>query len=136
MAQLKPEKIKALTNSVLQQAKVFLEDADEFYPFGSVIDKNEAIKPISVYWGEEFPNSTEVLIKMEEVVSQGIRLHDYIAGAIATDVYIKTNTSSGIVKKVALELRLYQENFSVTNYFHYYKENNQYYFEPIIPLLQ
>lgn len=136
MYQLNSEKIEALTNTVLQQAKFFLEDADEFYPFGSVIDKNKTIKPISIYWGEEFPNSAEVLSKLEEVVKQGIKLHDYLAGAITVDVYIKTNTSTGVEKKVTLALRLYQENYFDTSYFHYYKENNQYYFERILPIIK
>jgi len=49
-----------LINNVLEQAKYFLEDADEFYPFGASITKNE-LRPMSAYDGNEYPKSVDLI---------------------------------------------------------------------------
>jgi hypothetical protein len=86
MNDLNPQKIKELTQFMLGQAKALLEKADEFYPFGAAIDKNENINAVGVYWGEENPDSSEVLTRLEQALNHGMSVHDYLVAAIGLDV--------------------------------------------------
>lgn len=125
------EAIKALTDSILSQAAFFLNEADEFYPFGAVIDKNQKIKPVGIYFGEEFPDSTEVLNRLEAAIKEGLIKNDYLSAAIGVDIYINTKTEKGIEKKTALELRLYNNNSYSSSYFLYFKKDGKYILEHI-----
>jgi hypothetical protein len=131
MQDLPNKKIKALTDSVLSQAIFFLNEADEFYPFGSVINKDQEIKPVGIYFGDEHPDATEVLNRLEAAIKEGINKNDYLSAAIGVDVYININNGIGIEKKTALELRLYNNNSYTCSYFLYYKEEGKYILEPI-----
>ena len=48
---------RLLVDSILQQAKYFLEQAGEFYPFASIIDKENNLRPVSLHSEEEYPDS-------------------------------------------------------------------------------
>lgn len=122
MDQLKKESVEALTDSVLQQAKLFLEDADEFYPLGSVIDRNQVLKPVSFYPGEEYPEAVEGLSKLQEAIKQGIAKGDYIGAAIGVDVYIRLDNPPAREKCEALELRIYQGGKCSVTYYTYFKK--------------
>jgi hypothetical protein len=131
MPDLPKETIKALTDTVLSQAVFFLNDADEFYPFGSVIDKDQKIKPVGIYFGEEYPDSTDVLNRLEDAIKEGITKKDYLSAAIGLDVYINTKIENRIEKRTALELRLYNNDTYTTSYFLYFKKDGKYTLEPL-----
>jgi hypothetical protein len=126
MNRLSDENKKVLTNDIIAQAKLYLEDADEFYPFGTVIDNGHNIKPVSYYGGEEFPDSTELLEKLEEVIKAGIAKRDYLVAAIGVDVFLTVNGE----KKTALQIRFYSSDSALKLYFIYYKKDGEYFFEP------
>lgn len=125
MFSLSNENKKGLTNNIIAQAKLYLEDADEFYPFGTVIDKGHNIKPVSYYGGKEYPDSTELLEKLEEVIKAGIANSDYLVAAIGVDVFVTVNSE----KKTALQIRFYSSGSALILYFIYYKKDGEYFFE-------
>ena len=119
-----------LIDNVLFQAKTFLADAGEFFPFGSVIDRDGNLKPVGIYFGDDHPQSTEVLERLEKVIIEGVKKHDYRIAAIGLDVAINTCTDNVSVKKDAIEIRLYDldapdhKNF----YYSYEKDGSCYTF--------
>lgn len=129
MYKLSKEKTEELITTIIAQAKYFLNQADEFYPFGAIIDNTGLIKPISIYWGEDFPNSAEVLNQLESSIKAGIKSGDYLCGAIGVDVYTNVNNTNKDEKRDALEVRYYQGENCYTNQYFYYKTNGEYSFE-------
>lgn len=126
MIELTKEKMQVLIDNILLQAKHYLNSADEFYPFGTVIDKDQNIKPVSFYSGEEFPDSNDVLKNLEEALKKGIDKKDYLSAAMGVDVYLKVNND----KKTAIEIKLYRSAAASKLYFIYYKKDGEYFFEP------
>lgn len=126
MYQLNKEKTEELINVIIGQAKYFLNQADEFYPFGAIIDNTGLIKPVSIYWGEDFPNSIEVLNNLENSIRSGIKSGDYLCGAIGVDVYTNVNSANKEENKDALEVRYYQGENCYTNQYFYHKANGEY----------
>ncbi len=120
---------EVLKKNILDQARYYLANANEFFPFGAAIDKNNDIKPIGIHFGEEHPIAIDVLKKLEKALKDGIEKNKYQYAAIGTDVYIDTNTSTSIEKKTALEIRFYSEDFSLKYYFLYFKKDDKYFFE-------
>jgi len=106
-----------------------LDDANEFFPFGVAIGKNHDIKPISIYFGEEHPSTIDVLEKLEKALKDRLEKKEYLYAAMGLDVYININTSMGIEKKTALEIRFYFKESTSKYYFLYFKKDNEYFFE-------
>lgn len=100
-----------LINNIIEQAKYYLEDAGEFYPFGTVISNSNLLKPVSGYFGEDTPDSIEVVNYLEEGIKDGIAKGIYLLGAIGIDILIPVQVnSSSVDKRDALEIRLYQKD--------------------------
>src|SRR5687768_16461934 len=96
-----------LIDSILQQAKYFLEQAGEFYPFGSIIDNENRIRPVSLYSQDEYPDSGKILMDLENVLINGIHVNRILLAAIGADAYIKGDTNTNNAQQSALEIRLY-----------------------------
>jgi hypothetical protein len=127
------EKVELLANNILSQAKYYLTDAGEFYPFGAAGDQNNSIRPIGIYWGEENPKSSEVLLKLEKAIKEGVQKKLYYLGAIGIDVYINIAKNNVVEKKSAIQINIYSSDSSVTKYFLYTKTDSDYLFECHMP---
>ena len=55
-----------LKKNILDRARYYLEEANEFFPFGAAIGKNGDIRPIGIYFGEDYPDAIDVLKKLEK----------------------------------------------------------------------
>lgn len=121
--------IEVLKKNILDQATYFLEEADEFFPFGATIDKNDNLKPVGISLEEDDPNAIEVLKKLETALTERIDKYECQYAAIGLDVYINTNTSKGIAKKTGLEIRFYSKDSKSIYYFLYFKKEGKYFFE-------
>ncbi len=55
MANITDQHYQQLLDSLFAQAKYFLEEAGEFYPYGSVLDADLQIRPLGFYSGENIP---------------------------------------------------------------------------------
>lgn len=122
--------IEALKKNILDQAKYYLENANEFFPFGAAIDKNDDLKPFGIYFGEDHPTALDVLKKLEKSLENAIENNEYLFAAIGLDIYLNTNMSKTIEKKTALEIRFYcKQSTPKKYYFLYFKKGNKYLFE-------
>ena len=102
---------------IKQQAALFLLDAEEFYPFGTYIDKFGKIKPIGVYLEESDPSATLLISMLENYLKQSMDNKILKIGAIAINVVISENGS----RQDAIEIRIYKPGFEIEKrYFKYH----------------
>lgn len=113
-----------IKDNIVAQAKYFLENADEFYPFGAVVNKENKLKPVGIYLEEDNPASKVVLIELEKALKNGIDANEYLIGAIGVDVYLTVNNE----KRNALEVRIYTHDMFEKYYYLYLKDDDGYSF--------
>lgn len=120
--------VLSLKELILSQAKYFLKDADEFFPFGAYIDKNGKNVPTAVYDGEEHPPSQKVIDNLTEAYKQHIHKYGYLGIGTGVDVRV---VSPGIGKKMdAIEIRIDVKDVGCVNFYIPYEktENEEYKF--------
>ncbi|PWV56222.1 hypothetical protein [Chitinophaga sp. S165] len=118
-AKLPEVNIDSLRKLIIDQATAFLKEAGEFYPFGAAMDKNDELRPIGIYWGEEHPDSKEMIDRLSEALWNGIVRGDYKMAAMGIDVYISDDSSNG--KTSAVEIRVVHHDGKVVRYYLPYK---------------
>lgn len=78
-----------LIESIQEQAKLFLLNSGEFYPFGSCIGIDGNLKPLGAYLKSDNPSSVELVNMIERHIEEGLIHGDYKLGVSAVDVTIK-----------------------------------------------
>lgn len=110
-----------IITSIMERAKVFLEDAGEFYPFGTILDKDEKLIPVGFYDEREFLPSLEIIDVLQKELIKTIHTEQSIAIAIGIDVWVTKNE----VKKNALMIKISNNGIDWTEqYFAYHFQNN------------
>lgn len=108
-----------------EHAAVFLNDADEFYPFGVAIGREREIKSIGVYLENEHPESEDVLAVLEGTIDKNLSNGEYRMAVIGLDVYL----SSANGKTFAVEVRIFTNGNKIEKLrIPYQKENGKYVF--------
>lgn len=117
---LKNDLVEKLKENITIQAKNYLSEFGEFYPFGAVILPNGELKPTSVYFNEEFPAKENVLKNLENALKEGVEKKLYSAVAIGVDVL--TIPPEMEKKMDAIEIRVNLKNsFKINFYLPYEK---------------
>lgn len=122
------KQVNYLVENIIAQAKLFLEDADEFYPFGSIITSENELKPCSIFLEDENPPSIQIFKLLESYIQDGLAMKKYILGAIGLNIIINNDDSTSI-----LEIKIYQQgDLPIESFFfRYTKSENEYYFNQI-----
>lgn len=118
--------MQKIKENIIRQARYYLENMGEFYPFGAIIDRQNNIKPLGVYFGEENPTSQLVIAHLEKAITERVNNGEYITGAIGIDVFI---TNSEREKMTALEIREFSKEKTSVSHFIYTKDQNKYLFD-------
>ena len=127
------EKHTALTNNILSQARYFLTEAGEFYPFGAAINMRQELRPVGFYMEEEYPEANEVLKLLEQRLRKGIEQKEYSMAAIGIDVHVNTLVDDEIEQKPAIQVRILDETGSTTtSHFLYMLTDGEYTFKPFL----
>lgn len=117
-----------LIKSILEQAAIFLTDANEFFPFGTAIDFRDNVIPIGVYIGNENPKAQEIAEMLNVAVNAGVINGKYKVAAICIDVLIYI----GDQKVNAMQVDILYNQSRRTIYYNYFKDvNGHYAFEEI-----
>jgi hypothetical protein len=116
------EKMKErLIDCIKEQAKLFLEEMGEFYPFGTSIDKNNDLRPLSVHMDEEIPDVGEMLLKLEKGINFHLLNGEFILAAICIEIFINNNKG----KIDAIQIRILDKNNQIGTYNYPYKIDNK-----------
>ena len=120
---------KKLIDDILNQAKHFLNEADEFYPFGAVIEKKGNLRSVGVNMDEEFPDVQVVFAELEKGLEEGLSQDLYRHAAIGFDVFINVKKGTNSQEKVtAIEIRLFTNTCLTRKHFIYEKQASGYAF--------
>jgi hypothetical protein len=135
MNNITDQQYQQLLDSLIGQAKYFLEEAGEFYPYGSVLDADLQVRPLGFYSDEEYPEAKEVLMQLETAVKEGLKNGTYLAAVIGVDVLVTVPGEGNSEKRNALEVRTYSEDALVfIGYSIYEKTDEGYTFGPLFEL--
>lgn len=105
--------IDQLKLNILRQAKHFLEEFGEFYPFGAGITSKGQVKPIGVFFGDDFPKPLTVLHNLEQAIDDDIANGKYLAVAIGVNVRTKADNSNEFID--AIEVRIAHHQYKPIN---------------------
>jgi hypothetical protein len=86
--------IDRLTENIKIQAKIFMEELGCFHPFGSSIDIDSKIVPLSVYTGVENPPPFELINLLEKHILSELQTGRLLLAAIAIDTTVNENGQS------------------------------------------
>ena len=119
-----------LMDHILHYAKHFLTEADEFYPFGAVIQHDGRLRSVGISMEEEHPNCKVVLTELESALKEALARDVYRAAAVGLDVYIKPQQADKLHEKTtAIQVTVYSRTSSLIKYFAYRKQASGYEFE-------
>ncbi|CAM1348695.1 hypothetical protein [Tenacibaculum ascidiaceicola] len=86
------QNLKAL---MFKQATAFLEDAEEFFPYGTIVKTNGETVPVGVYDGNEYIESNEIIDILEKNLSSRILDKEATLAGIGIDVIINHENEKG-----------------------------------------
>jgi hypothetical protein len=135
MANITDQHYQQLLDSLFAQAKYFLEEAGEFYPYGSVLDADLQIRPLGFFSDKEYPEAKEVLMQLETAVKEGLKNGKYLAAVIGVDVSVATPEEGSSEKRHALQLHNYRGDEPVFIRYSIYEQTDEgYAFGPLFEL--
>ena len=121
-----------LRDVIIDQAKYFLQNAGEFYPFGAMLSVAGSVVPIGVQMENDHPKPQEVIEILENTVIEKLKSRGEakLAG-IGTDVYYVPVGQTE--KKSAIQIRILHTNGeSVDYYLTYRKVAEKFIYEELI----
>jgi len=97
---------KDLLKICTDQAKYFLSNAGEFFPFGLGLDQKKEFHPIGVYLENEHPSTLEVLNVLTQGIAKGIAEKKYLLAGICTGVSVNRVINNVSNKLDAIEVKI------------------------------
>jgi len=98
--------IEKLIEIIKEQVQMFLLDSGEFYPFGTCIDSENHIIPVSANLEDDHPSSLELISVLETDFRESVKNNKYLVAVLVIDVTIKEENTS----YDAIELRFFEPN--------------------------
>lgn len=80
--------LKQVIDLSIEQAKYYLENAGEFYPFGTIEHVDGQLQPVGMTTGEDYPDSKELISLLVESITGRILQKKLRAGAVGVDALI------------------------------------------------
>jgi hypothetical protein len=112
--------INILKDNILYQAKYFLNEMGEFFPFGVELDYNNNLINVN-FTDDEFPIAEELIKLYEAHFKNQIEENNVKVVGLAVDVKINSNNLKSY--KDAIELRIYHIDGILRNYYLPYFRN-------------
>lgn len=125
------QEIERLLENITNQAKHFLAEAGEFYPFGSVIKPDGKLVPLGVYLENDHPDSNQVLQILEQSIKTRLARKEAIAAGIGLDVLYKPIGKAEKVDAVKM-MMLTEKGEAIDYYLPYKKEEGKFIFDKIV----
>lgn len=117
---MKKEK-QELKIAMFNQATIFLEDAGEFFPYGTIVKSNGDIVPVGIYNDKEYLPSNEVIEILKRNLYSDITNKKAVLVGIGVDVRINIENKEGKVeKRDALMLNISVDGVNWTEEFYPY----------------
>jgi len=98
---------KTIITNLKTQAEKYLFEAEEFYPYGVIINQKNELIPISYYDGQEFPEPEIILNGLKEYIINELEKNNIKMGGIGVNVTIKDKNEN---PKDALMTMIFKKN--------------------------
>jgi len=122
--------LERLKNVLIDQAKYFLANAGEFYPFGAVISTDGDIVPLGAQFENDRPTPQEVIGVLENSILRKLSKNEVKIAGIGTDVNYKP--AGETEKKSAIQVRILESSgVSVDYYLPYRNETGNFVYEAL-----
>ena len=110
------KKFDDLVDLMLSQAKEFLKEMGEFFPYGSVLLANKELSTIGIYNDDDNRFNTNKAIEIfTNHIKEGINKGEILVGAIGIDGFIKENNKNVVMIKVTDDgIKWHSRNYSYT----------------------
>jgi len=116
--------IQKLIDYSVSFAKTALAKYKEFYPFAAAINNDGELIPFALYEGDEFPDSKNLLTKLEILLDKQLVENKKRTYAITTDVVVKH--SDFVYSHDAISVKIRQSGTEEYNvYFFEYNLTNE-----------
>jgi len=124
------DRVILLKQNILWQAKCFLDNADEFYPFGTAVDHVGKMHTVAMHADSEFPNAGELSFELDQQIKKAIVQKRYTTAAMGVNVDIVKELKQGeAIRQSAIRVSFYVGESVFDKYFLYKKGENGYFFE-------
>lgn len=117
---------KELKILMFKQATAFLEDAEEFFPYGAYVTVRGDLVPVGAYDGNEYSPSQEIIDILQKELSEKILKKEGVIAGIGIDVFINSENKSGEpIKKNALMIKTSTNGIDWKEDFYTYQIDNK-----------
>lgn len=125
------ESVEAIRENIILQANSFLNEAGEFYPFGAVINTKGEMKPVGVYFGQEYPDATDVIDRLGLALYEGLENGNYKIVGMGIDIYLPAENEE---KRTAIEVRIMSINGLIAKFWlpYQFNQSNKVVFQELI----
>ncbi len=104
-----------LIDLMLSQAKKFLEEMGEFFPYGSVLKSDTTLTTLGIYNDDDKDfNATKAIDVLSNDIKKSINNNEILIGAIGIDVVINGNENAIMIKATNDGEKWYERCFSYT----------------------
>ena len=110
-----------LINAIKENAKYFLDEAGEFFPFAVCVNDEDQFVPIYLDDEEEFPDDESMIEELKFCITKAIEEESFSSGGIAFDAVVSKDDNDHDAVRI-----LYFENtsqFSTTDFVYSMKNN-------------
>ena len=112
-----------LMNALLPTAEKMLSQHDKFYPYGGIMSPDRKIEHYSVWTGDDYQSSRELIELLKDRFQTGAQNDEYMATAIVYN--IRTIPPGKMIKQDAIAVALdHRANYSAVVIFPYFYTNN------------
>lgn len=111
-----------LRDNIIDQAKFYISKVGEFYPFGSVLNRDGTIAPLGVYLGDDNPESIEVIDVLEKAIRSKLKNKEINMAGIGTDVLYKP--ANQVDKMDAIQVRILTAESESKDYYLTYEKKD------------
>lgn len=98
-----------LVENIIWQADYFLKECGEFYPFASIINDRDEVRPLGILLKNEKPSPFEVIEELSGVLKLGKEKGEYKAYAIGINISLNIPDAS---QQDAIEIRIQNEGMN------------------------
>ncbi len=110
-----------LIDAIKGNAKYFIDEAGEFFPFAVCVNDEDQLVPIYLDDEEEFPDTESMVEELKFCLSKAIEEESFTCGAIAYDAVVSINDIDHDAVRI-----LYYENalkYSSTDFVYIMKDD-------------
>ena len=112
------QECEELMNQIISFSEEMLNKYGEFYPYGSVMNNDQSIRPVAYYDGNDQPQSQDVINNLTKIYKEYAQKKEIRASAIIWNAKMKSPVTNEMIDVVIVSIE-HKEKYSVQVVFPY-----------------